>query len=303
MIRRRHISRPSPPPSNATSLPNWTRLDEAFTEIRIVDLDAKRTTWSRVHESMRIVYLRLNRAPDLLWIRLFHEERAARAHPLRFGLWIDDNEISFDCRLEDVETQHIPDLLPSLEYANRRYREELVRHRAHQSGARDEGRSEAVMLAELGERIRSRFGGAPLPPVAAEPPRAAAPAANPAPVSSAPAPPIAQHEPPAWTQHASLGSPDELAEWTDRLGLDALGQLPEMPEIAIVTTHSLVPEDDRVAAALGEAMSEAKPAPAPAPALEASDDAVDDFEHRRRALRARLRNAAQTQEEPPRGDD
>ena len=63
-------------------------MQPAFEDIRIVDLDTRRTTGSRVHESMRVVYLRLDRVPpDREWIRLFHEERESRINPLRCGLW------------------------------------------------------------------------------------------------------------------------------------------------------------------------------------------------------------------------
>ena len=34
-------------------------------DITIIDLDLKKTTWSRVHSSMRTLYLKLSAEPDL----------------------------------------------------------------------------------------------------------------------------------------------------------------------------------------------------------------------------------------------
>ena len=63
--------------------------DPDFVDVRIVDIDLRRTTWSRVHESMRVVFLRLNRAPpDLDWTRLFNEERESRINLLQRELAI-----------------------------------------------------------------------------------------------------------------------------------------------------------------------------------------------------------------------
>ena len=100
--------------------------DPDFVDVRIVDIDLRRTTWSRVHESMRVVFLRLNRAPpDLDWTRLFNEERESRINLRRCGLWIEDDLIGFDCLLHEVEAHHLPDIQRSIDYANRRYREVL----------------------------------------------------------------------------------------------------------------------------------------------------------------------------------
>jgi hypothetical protein len=125
-----------------------------FTDIGIVDLDLKKTTWSRVHSSMRTLYLGLSREPDLAWIRFFHEERESRIVIKRHGLWIEDGYIVFDCLLADVETHHLPDFRASIDYANRKSRE-LVAHisnRASSSAAST--RAEQRRLAELRARIR-----------------------------------------------------------------------------------------------------------------------------------------------------
>ncbi len=130
-------------------------MEPAFEDIRIVDLDTRRTTWSRVHESMRVVYLRLNRAPpDMEWPRLFHEERESRINPLRCGLWIEDDSISFDCLLGDVETVHIPDIQRSIDFANRRYREVLVKRESARRERHAETVSEADVLAAMRTRVR-----------------------------------------------------------------------------------------------------------------------------------------------------
>lgn len=143
---------------------------EAFEDIRIVDLDTRRTTWSRVHESMRVVYLRLNRAPpDMEWARLFHEERESRINPLRCGLWIEEDSISFDCLLRDVESGHMPDIQRSIDFANRRYREVLKVREQQRRERHEETTSEAEILAAMRLRVRAGAGEpAPILPPRAE---------------------------------------------------------------------------------------------------------------------------------------
>ena len=96
-------------------------MDE-FTDIVIVDLDVNRTTWSRVHSSMRTLYLKLDREPNPEWTRLFYEERNSRVELKRHGLWIEDGYIVFDCLLIDVDDYHLPDIRQSIDYANARSR-------------------------------------------------------------------------------------------------------------------------------------------------------------------------------------
>lgn len=107
--------------------PLWTNLSsmpDTFEEVLIVDLDPSRTTWSKIHEDLRVVYLKLNREPpDLLWTKFFHQERESRTMIRRRGLWIEDGYISFDCLPEEIEPFHLPDIQRSVDFANRKYRE------------------------------------------------------------------------------------------------------------------------------------------------------------------------------------
>src|SRR3569833_754744 len=88
-----------------------------FEDITIVDLDLKKTTWSRVHSSMRTLYMKLSREPDLEWLRFFNTEREARVVPTRHGMWIEEGYIFFDCLLLNVERFLLPDFLLSIDYA------------------------------------------------------------------------------------------------------------------------------------------------------------------------------------------
>ena len=153
-----------------------------FTDIGIVDLDLKKTTWSRVHSSMRTLYLGLSREPDLAWIRFFHEERESRIVIKRHGLWIEDGYIVFDCLLPDVETHHLPDFRASIDYANRKSHELVARHRERSEQQRRSTRAEQRRLAELRARIRGAGGSneALTPAVAAEAATPPAPAELPA---------------------------------------------------------------------------------------------------------------------------
>jgi hypothetical protein len=108
---------------------------------------------------MRVVYLRLSREPpDMEWARLFHEERESRINPLRCGLWIEDDSISFDCLLRDVESGHIPDIQRSIDFANRRYREVLQQREKQRRERREETSSEAEVLAAMRLRVRAGAG-------------------------------------------------------------------------------------------------------------------------------------------------
>lgn len=148
-----------------------TKTVDEFNDIVIVDLDVNRTTWSRVHSSMRTLHLKLNRDPNPEWTRLFFEERNSRVELKRHGLWIEDGYIVFDCLLIDVDDYHLPDIRQSIDYANARSRVLVEARHAEVERLRDEAQSEAHMLGALRASIR-----APVAPPAAT----SAPVAEPA---------------------------------------------------------------------------------------------------------------------------
>ena len=125
-----------------------------FEDITIVDLDLKKTTWSRVHSSMRTLYLKLSREPDLEWIRFFNTEREARVVPTRHGMWIEEGYIIFDCLLPNVERYHLPDFQQSIDYANERSRERLTERREERAQRRAEITEEHDALESLRTKIR-----------------------------------------------------------------------------------------------------------------------------------------------------
>jgi hypothetical protein len=133
-------------------------------DIDIVDLDLPRTTWSRVHSSMRTLYLKLSREPDTRWIRFFHEERESRVVIKRHGLWIEEGYIVFDCLLDDVETHHLPDFRRSVEFANNKYRELMRAQREEGEQNRQDALDEKKELVALRARIRSEAEAVPSPP-------------------------------------------------------------------------------------------------------------------------------------------
>ena len=142
-------------------------MDE-FTDIVIVDLDVNRTTWSRVHSSMRTLHLRLNREPNPEWTRLFFEERNSRVELKRHGLWIEDGYIVFDCLLIDVDDYHLPDIRQSLDYANARSRVLVEARHTEAERLRREARDEQHMLAALRAGIhetRAKVAPEPVPEV------------------------------------------------------------------------------------------------------------------------------------------
>lgn len=153
-------------------------MDE-FTDIVIVDLDVNRTTWSRVHSSMRTLHLKLNRDPNPEWTRLFFEERNSRVELKRHGLWIEDGYIVFDCLLIDVDDYHLPDIRQSIDYANARSRVLVEARHAEAERLRDEARSEQHMLAALRAGIRDSHEPVPNVPAPALPSPAATPASAP----------------------------------------------------------------------------------------------------------------------------
>ena len=135
-------------------------------DIAIVDLDLKKTTWSRVHSSMRTLYLKLSADPDLDWIRFFREERESRIEVKRHGLWIEDGYIVFDCLIADVETHHLPDLRRSLAYANEKHRALKATRRSESRRHRDAAEDEERRLAALKALIRTRADRSAAPAIA-----------------------------------------------------------------------------------------------------------------------------------------
>jgi hypothetical protein len=130
----------------------------AFEDIVIVDLDLGKTGESRVHPSMRTLYLKLNRAPDSAWVRYFREERESRIVLKRHGLWIEDDYLIFDCRLGDVERHHLPDIRQSIAYANRKCREQAERQAEVRAVALASSEAERRELTRLRERVRRAAG-------------------------------------------------------------------------------------------------------------------------------------------------
>ena len=182
-----------------------------FADIAIVDLDLAKTTWSRVHASMRTLYLRLSREPDLAWVRFFHEERESRVVVRRHGLWIEDGYIVFDCRLEDMQTYHLPDFRQSIEYANEKSRElARAQHEERRQQAEDaqaEWRQLAALRAQIRSEARTEAAApaeaAPVPAATSPEPVVSAEALNvdvsAADVADAAAPPPVAPPPPAAT--------------------------------------------------------------------------------------------------------
>ena len=137
-------------------------MNATYEDITIVDLDLKKTTWSRVHSSMRTLFLKLSREPEIDWIRFFNEERESRVVPTRHGLWIEDGYIVFDCLLRNVETLHLPDFRLSVAYANEHARLKRARNREEVEQLRVDEGNERDLLATLRTLVRDEptFAGA-----------------------------------------------------------------------------------------------------------------------------------------------
>lgn len=137
------------------SLWSTVKVDQDFQDIRIVDLDVAKTTWSRIHESMRVVYLKLSAQPlDLVWEKYFFEDRNSRICIQHRGLWIEDGYISFDCLPQDIETFHIPDITRSVKYANKLYHEYVITRRRERELAREAEKDELGELEEMRKRLK-----------------------------------------------------------------------------------------------------------------------------------------------------
>lgn len=192
-----------------------------FDDVRIVDLDLSRTTWSRVHDSLRVMFLRLDREPpDTDWPRLFFEERESRIVARRRGLWIEENYISFDTLPEEVEKIHLPDIRQSMAYANRKYRE-LSRERLLSRLENLAGlRSERDEMLALQERVRGLLNGSES--VTAPPAVFAAPAA-------ADARPAASAVPPATANTFGSAPAAETAAGETAMPAAAPARLPAVP--------------------------------------------------------------------------
>jgi len=302
----------------------------SFEEIAIVDLDLAKTTWSRVHSSMRTLYLRLTREPETSWVRFFHEERESRIVLKRHGLWIEDGYIVFDCLLEDVEEYHLPDFRLSVAYANEKYRELLEARREQGEQQRDDARAEEQELAALRARIR---GGTPVaaplqpmqvsraaigsPVAAAAAPLATAtvswmPAARPANAATAPAWLVASKAAreklaftPALAPEIATGGPAAAAapEPNQSVSLTPTpvdvapsSPPPQTPHAQTVVAPSLQPA--------GVATSAAQSPSAAASQPEAALADIAGFNAKREEWRARFRAAlASRPKEPARGND
>jgi len=306
----------------------------SFEEIAIVDLDLAKTTWSRVHSSMRTLYLRLTREPETAWVRFFHEERESRIVLKRHGLWIEDGYIVFDCLLEDVEEYHLPDFRLSVAYANEKYRELLEARREQGEQQRDVARAEEQELAALRARIR---GGTPVavplqpmqvPRTAIGSPVAAAaaplvtatvswmPAARPANAATAPAWLVASKAAreklaftPALAQEIATSGPVAAAAPEPK---QSISVAPRMTPTPVDVGPSALPQQAPQAQAVvapsvqpaGAATSAAQSPSAAASQPEAALADIAGFNAKREEWRARFRAAlASRPKEPARGND
>lgn len=129
-------------------------VNSTFIDIEIVDLDIRKTTWSRVHSSMRTLYLKLSREPDVGWTRFFFEERASRVELKRHGLWIEEGYIIFDCLLDEVDSHHLPDIRESVAYANGKCHELVAMWHAEGELERAQAQQEQRLLGALRRSIR-----------------------------------------------------------------------------------------------------------------------------------------------------
>lgn len=187
--------------------PLWTAVaaDGSVEDVRIMDLDVAKTTWSRVHESMRVVHLRLSRQPDLQWIKFFHEERESRIGIRRRGLWIEDGYVAFDCLTDEIESHHLPDIRRSLDFANLKYREFVAARQRERSDGLDAGRVEQRKLEALRTRLRESFGATKVANAKRQP-AAAARAATAAQAKETAVPPAAAAAEPAASIDAELAA-------------------------------------------------------------------------------------------------
>lgn len=273
-------------------------------DIAIVDLDLKKTTWSRVHSSMRTLYLKLSAEPDLDWIRFFREERESRIEVKRHGLWIEDGYIVFDCLLIDVDNHHLPDIRRSIAYANERSRELRQAQHDEREQLKAKARDEAEMLKALRANIREErpdsdtdptalfeTESAPEPETAHSLEEAAHAQLAPAEPEAAPAEAVvseherrlqefyaafepkgvAAPEPPA---KVAMSAPENLADTTPPPMFDYEQQAPAVPE---TSAEPAAPKD-----------TQAPPEPEPPAPPEASEL---DLESKRNDWRARFRAA------------
>jgi hypothetical protein len=140
-----------------TAQPLWTslRVDYDFDDIRVVDMDVSKTTWSRIHESMRVVYLKLSAPPpDAIWVRYFFEDRESRICIQHRGIWLEHGYISFDCLPKDIESFHIPDIKRSVAYANAKYADYVKLRKRENDEARHAEQQEIEELEKLRARLK-----------------------------------------------------------------------------------------------------------------------------------------------------
>ncbi len=199
-------------------------MSAGFQDITIVDLDVHKTTWSRVHSSMRTLYLKLSREPDQAWPRFFFEDRASRIEVKRHGLWIEEGYIVFDCLLEDVDSHHLPDIRQSVAYANAQSHELAEARRAESERVRADTRNEQLALDDLRNRIRGKSELSPEPPTPAP-----EPALEPIPELTVEPTPELTPEPKLELEIAPTPEPEPEPELEERSEVPSADTLPPAP--------------------------------------------------------------------------
>jgi hypothetical protein len=100
-------------------------------EIKIIDLDTKRTKPSRKGSSMRHMYLELSDSPSAEWRKFFDAERSFPRHSMWRGAWIEGKYIVVDCVPEEIAS-HLADLKQDVASSNRKLNEAIERFTARQ---------------------------------------------------------------------------------------------------------------------------------------------------------------------------
>jgi hypothetical protein len=100
-------------------------MDIDFIDIKIVSLEDDMTVESPNNPALLYIYLKLSQTPPPLWAKYFAESRKIARHPKWRNIWLDRKFLVAECKPEEIESHHLPDLKKDLSYANSKYFEYL----------------------------------------------------------------------------------------------------------------------------------------------------------------------------------
>jgi hypothetical protein len=124
-----------------------------FIDVKIMDLDLKRSYKPDESKFLYNMYLKLSTRPSDDWAQIFNAERRFPRHTTWRDAWIEKEFIIIHCVPEELEKIHLGDLKEDVLNANTKYRQYLFEQAQREAKEIDHEKTEIEKLQNLKKRL------------------------------------------------------------------------------------------------------------------------------------------------------